>query len=264
MNSALYSCLVMHHRFSPAVHKFHYRHFMWWLDLDELPELARKRGLFSFNKFNLFSYYDRDHLKGESNELSTRENIAAFLKENNVEWDGGKIFLLTNLRSLGYLFNPVSFYYIYQQNGEALCSIAEVGNTYYEMKPYLITDFNSNSFDLRIKKNFYVSPFTQLDDEFDFRLQIPGEKLNIKIDDYRNGGRFFISTLTGEKQPLTNANILRSFFRFPLVTLRVIYLIHWQALKLWLKKIPFQAKAANPDLQTGVYRKHKSLKQNLS
>ena len=254
----------MHHRFSPQVHKFHYRLFMWCFDLDEVAQLAKTRRFLGYNKFNLFSFYDKDHLLGEHNTNTVKENIIIYLENNGIKYDGGKIYLLTHLRTLGYLFNPVSFYYCFNKDGLPLCSIAEVGNTYYEMKPFLVREFNGKTFDLRIKKHFYVSPFTQLDDEFDFKIAIPGEKLNVKIDDYRNGERFFISTLTGEQKPLTTANVVKSFIRFPMVTLQVIILIHWQALKLWLKKVPFQAKAANPQLQREVMRKHKSLHNEMS
>ncbi len=264
LNSALYKGLVMHHRFSPRVHKFHYRTFQWWIDLDEPKQLAKKHLFFGYNKFNLFSFYDKDHINGEQNNRTVKENIVTYLTENGVNWQGGKIFLLTNLRTFGYLFNPVSFYYCFDKQGAPFCAVAQVGNTYYEMKPFLLTDFNGKTFDLRIKKHFYVSPFTQLDDEFDFKLALPGEKLNIKIDDHRNGEKFFISTLSGERKAMTNRNILFSFLRFPFITLQVIFLIHWQALKLWLKKIPHQAKAANKHLQQDVLRKHKSLQEEIS
>ncbi len=237
---------------------------MWWLDLDELEQLNAKTKLVSYNRFNLFSFYDRDHLLGETNTKSNKENVISYLKANGVNWIGGKIFLLTNLRTLGYLFNPVSFYFCFNPDGSPLCSIAEVGNTYYELKPFLLTDFTTDQFNLRIKKHFYVSPFTNLDDEFDFQVAIPGEKLNIRIDDYHDNQRFFISTLTGNRKAMTFGSVLASFLRFPFITLRVIALIHWQAFKLWLKKIPFHAKAANPELQQQVMRKHKSIKTKIS
>lgn len=250
----------MHNRFTPVVHRFHYKLFMWWLDLDELEDVSQKNAFVSYNKFNLFSFYDRDHHKGETNTLTAKENVIAFLKENGHDWDGGKVYLLTNLRTLGYLFNPVSFYYFISADGTPKYAIAEVGNTYYEMKSYILPDFDGKMFELRIPKLFYVSPFTRLDDEFHFQLHVPGKKLNVRIDDFRDGERFFISTLTGDQSPLTSWSALKAFIRFPLVTLRVIILIHWQALKLWIKKVPYQAKADNKHLQKDVTRKHKSLR----
>ncbi len=254
----------MHNRFTPVSHKFHYKLFMWWLDLDEVPEMAKSNAFVSYNRFNLFSFYDKDHLLGETNTLTVKENVENYLKSQGHEWNGGKIYLLTHLRTLGYLFNPVSFYFGFDKEGKPAFSIAEVGNTYYEMKPFLLSNYNGKQYELRIPKFFYVSPFTQLDDEFDFKLEIPQEKLNIKIDDYRQGERFFMSTLTGAKEPLTSWSAFKAFMRFPMVTLQVIILIHWQALKLWIKKVPFYSKGANTDLQKDVRRKHKSLKEKLS
>ncbi len=254
----------MHNRFSPVPHRFHYNLFMWWIDLDEVDQLSKSNPFISHNRFNLFSFYDKDHIYGDTNKKSVRENIIKFLEDRGKTWDGEKIYLMTNLRTFGYLFNPVSFYYLMDKEGSPQYSIAEVGNTYYEMKAFLLENFDGKTFDLKIPKNFYVSPFTQLDDEFHFRLQVPGEKMNIKIDDYRKGEKFFISTLTGVRKPITSWSVVKAFLRFPMVTLQVIILIHWQALRLWLKKVPFHSKAANPELQQEVTRKHKSIAENLS
>ncbi len=264
MNSSLYHCLVMHHRFSPKVHKFHYRTFMWCFDLDELDELHQKSWFFSRNRFNLFSFWDKDHLlksgEKEVSKIKTETEVKAYLKINNIDLGEGKIYLITNLRTLGYLFNPVSFYYCFNEQNEPVAAIAEVGNTYYEMKTFMLGHFENDAFELRTKKHFYVSPFTKLDDEFDFKLKLPSNKLNIKIDDYREGEKFFISTLTGEQKALNNWSIIGAFIRFPFHTLQVIVLIHWQAFKLWVKKVPFHAKTANKDLQQDVMRKHKSIR----
>ncbi len=254
----------MHHRFSPKTHRFHYHTFMWWIDLDEPAELAKKNFFVGYNRFNLFSFNDKDHVGGESNTLTVKENVIAYLKEKGHDWPGGKIYLLTNLRMLGYLFNPVSFYYFISDDGRPAFCIAEVGNTYYEMKNFLLTDYDGSVFELRTPKHFYVSPFTKLDDEFHFRISVPGEQMNIKIDTYRGDDKFFISTLTGRRKPLTTWSAIKIFLRFPFLTLQIIFLIHWQALKLWIKKIPFESKAANKDLQREVNRKHKSLDENLS
>ena len=252
----------MHNRLEPKPHRFHYNVFMFYIDLDEIDILAKKFPMISRNKFNFFSFRDSEHLQlpAENPDKSkpTKEHIVAFLEQNNFHYSGQKIMLLTNLNILGYNFNPVSFYYIFNNN-EVECAIAEVSNTFREMKPYFFSKehFSENKFHLNTTKYFYVSPFIDHDTNFDFTLYIPGEKLNIKIDDYKNGKRFFISTLTGTKKPLTNANLLLYSIRFPLLTLRIITLIHWNALVLWLKKIPFHKKSANPDLQRDVYNQLK-------
>jgi len=125
------------------------------------------------------------------------------------------------------------------------------------MKPYFLGSDTQidGGFRLNTGKYFYVSPFIDMDTSFDFDLDIPGEKLQIRIDDYdKNGYRFFISTLNGKKVALTDARLLWYFISFPLITLKVISMIHWQAFKLWLKKIPFHKKNSQMDLQRGMYR----------
>lgn len=253
----------MHHRLEPKQHRFHYNIFMFYIDLDELELLSKKFWMLSHNKFNFFSFRDSEHLQlpieNPDKSKSTKEHIIAYLKLNNFNYTDQKIMLLTNLNILGYNFNPVSFYYVFNKDNSAECAIAEVSNTFREMKPYFLGKevFNDNTFHLNTTKYFYVSPFIEHDTNFDFNMAVPGDKLNIKIDDFKNEKRFFISTLTGIKKPLTHFNLAWYSFRFPFLTLRIITLIHWNALLLWLKKIPFHKKSEKPELQKDVYNKIK-------
>ena len=277
--SAIYSAKVMHHRLAPKKHSFWYNVYMFYIDLDELEILDKKLRWFSYNRFNLFSFRDKDHLQLEleaerlktkdershisylTSSISTKQQITAYLKSHNVEIGNGKIKLLTNLSVLGYNFNPVSFYFCFDENNLPLCAVAEISNTYHEMKMFFFgkDELDGNTFRQKTQKHFYVSPFIDLDDFFDFNLVIPTEKLEIKIDDYdKEGNRFFISTLKGYKKPLTNANMLRYFFAMPMIPLRVMWLIHWQAFKLWMKKIKYHPKAANQHLQKDVYKPYKT------
>ncbi len=215
----------------------------------------------SRNKFNLFNFRDKDHLQLPREQpdttKTTRQHISAYLLSQGVDIGKGRIMLLTNLCTLGYQFNPVSFYFCYNEQDEVACCVVEVCNTFREMKPYFISANarNGDHFHLNTTKYFYVSPFIDMDTRFDFNLEVPGDQLQIQIDDFKQDGtRFFISTLTGEKVTLTDARLLYYFFSFPLITLKVIGLIHWQALKLWLKKLPFHKKGANPHLQKDVFR----------
>jgi DUF1365 family protein len=151
----------------------------------------------------------------------------------------------------------VSFYFCYDEQDQPVCSVVEVCNTFLEMKPYFLgsNTLQGDRFKFNTTKYFYVSPFTEMDTNFDFDLELPGEKLKVRIDDYdKDGNRFFISTLNGEKRALTDAQLLQYFFSFPLITLKIIVSIHWQALKLWLKKIPFHKKSDGMPLQREVYR----------
>lgn len=252
----------MHNRLSPKTHRFHYNVFMFYVDLDELEMLRNKFFLFSHNKFNFFSFRDREHLQLPANEpdltKTTKEHIFDYLKQNSVSFLPHKIMLLTNMNILGYNFNPVSFYFCFDENDKPLYSIAEVGNTFGEMKPYLLTDINTtkNKFHLYTTKYFYVSPFMDHDNNFDFNLIVPDEKLNIRIDTFKETERIFISTLTGQKRSFTNLTLCWYAFRFPFLTVRIISLIHWNALLLWMKKLTFHKKGDKQNLQQGVLRKY--------
>jgi len=261
MNSCLYKARVMHNRLAPKVHRFHYDVFMFYLDLDEIDTLHKRIKFMSRNRFNLFNFRDRDHLQLPREKPDTskniKQNITDYLLANGVDIDKGRIMVLTNLCTLGYQFNPVSFYFCYDEQDRPVCSIVEVCNTFLEMKPYFLGNdvLQGDCFKLNTEKYFYVSPFIDIDTNFDFDLRIPGDRLQLKIDDYdKAGDRFFISTLSGERKPLTDSTLLLYFFSFPLITLKVITLIHWQALKLWLKKIPFHKKEDDLELQKEVYR----------
>ncbi|QQL50379.1 DUF1365 domain-containing protein [Mucilaginibacter ginkgonis] len=264
INSCLYKAKVMHHRLAPKKHSFHYNVFMFYLDLDEIDSLSKRLKLMSRNRFNLFNFRDKDHLQLPAGNPDTskqvREQIKNYLATQGVHIGNGRIMLLTNLATLGYQFNPVSFYFCYNEAGEPVCSVVEVCNTFREMKPYFLgSDTRTgNTFHLNTTKYFYVSPFIDMDTNFDFSLDVPDEKLNIRIDDFdKEGNRFFISTLNGNRTALTDARLLLYFLSFPLITLKVMAMIHWQALKLWIKKIPFHKKEAQKELQKGVYRAYK-------
>jgi DUF1365 family protein len=263
MNSCLYLATVMHNRLEPRPHRFHYRVFMFYIDLDEAQDLHKKYWMISHNRFNCFSFRDKEHLQlpaaAPDQSKTTKQHILDYLFQQGIDLSKGRIMLLTNLNVLGYNFNPVSFYFCYDDQENVVCCIAEISNTYREMKIFFMgpEQMADNGFHLHTKKYFYVSPFIDHDTHFDFNLAVPGEKLQMKIDDYKEGSRFFISTLTGNKKALSNTNLFRYFVLFPLITLKVITLIHWNALLLWLKKIPYHPKSANQDLQKDVYRKYK-------
>jgi DUF1365 family protein len=269
----------MHARFLPKPHRFVYRIFMIAVDLDELPALDRKLHLFSFNRPNLYSFREADFLptteflhnnSGDSPQTSPatkpaslKARVLAYLAARGVDLGpGGRIELVTLPRILGYLFNPVSFYFCYDRTGTCVASIAEVTNTFHEMKPFFLgpqTRGDSSAFHLRTPKNFYVSPYSDVDVDFDFNLRVPADKLSVQIDDYVGGNRTLTSSLAGPARPLTDATLAWFLFKYPLLTLRVITLIHWHALLLHLKKIPWFAKAARATDQRDLYRPHASL-----
>ncbi len=252
----------MHNRLKPKSHRFNYNVFMFYINLDEIDLLCSKHLMLSRNKFNFFSFRDKEHLQLPADKpdttKNTKQHIISYLANQGFKYSNQTIMLLTNLNILGYNFNPVSFYFVLNSLNEPECVIAEVGNTFGEIKPYLLDKscLQEDVFHLNTIKHFYVSPYIDHDTNFDFNLKVPLEKLNIRIDDFKNGERFFISTLTGIKKPLNNRTLLLYSIRFPLLTLRIITLIHWNALLLWLKKLPFHKKSENPELQKDVYRKY--------
>jgi len=304
MNSCLYECHVMHARFSPRAHRFLYRVFFFALDLDELPSLPARLLPFSLERFNAYSFRDADFFPvtapahhatpaperapappvGDipaSRPAPLKARVAAYAAAHGVDLTGGRIFLVTLPRVFGYLFNPVSFYFCFDRTGAPAAAIAEVTNTFREVKPYFLrpevpaptppaspeasrptgsaTTLAPTTFRLRVPKHFYVSPYSDVDVAFDFTLRLPGDHLSIQIDDYVGTERTLTSTLAGPRRELTSARLAWFSLKYPLITVRVIALIHWHALKLWLKRVPWFAKSARPADQRDLYRPHHSL-----
>ncbi|MFW6352988.1 MAG: DUF1365 domain-containing protein [Verrucomicrobiota bacterium] len=253
LKSCLYRCTVRHRRRAPREHAFATSIFQFLLDLDELDELARRSPLISRNRFNVYSFHDRDHLDGGSEAV--RPKAERLLRAHGIEEVPGRIRLLTSLRVFGYGFNPVSYFFVEDGAGAPLAIIAEVHNTFHERKAFVLTrkDFDGNWFAARHLKHFYISPFSDVDHELVLRFRFPGEKLNLHVSDAYPGERpFFHASLTGERRPLTSARLFAYSLRFPFVTLKVMALIHWHALLLWAKRVPFYRKSASIARQKGL------------
>ncbi len=274
----------MHARFAPKAHRFDYRIFLFALDLDELDMLHRKLRLFSHGWRNLYSFRDDDFLPthervfngrgrplgappgfavgpAEPPDQSLKSRVVGHLASHGIDLTGGRVILVTLPRILGYLFNPVSFYFCYDHRGAPLAALAEVTNTFKEMKPYMLGPETRRDgvFSLRVPKHFYVSPFSEVDVAFDFKLRTPGERLSVQIDDYVGAARTLTSTLTGPREPLTDGRLAWFTLKYPLLTLRIIGLIHWHAFQLWLKNVPWFAKSARGADQRDLYRPHASI-----
>ncbi len=258
--NALYECSVTHCRLKPKLHAFAYRVFMLSVDIDELPALARRIFGLSHNRFNWFSIDDRDHVDlGKPGGI--RGNLNAWLAGRGIACPGdARIRLLTFPRVLGYAFNPVSFYFIESAAGEPLAAVAEVGNTYREMKLYAMDHLAADGiWQQRVAKDFYVSPFSDPGDELDFSLGIPAEKWRVNIDDYAGGERVLLSAVRGERRELTSARLMFYTLKYPLLSLKIIGLIHWQAFLLWMRRVPFFRKSERLEAQLDVMRPHSSL-----
>ncbi len=290
MRSRLYECQVLHHRFTPKVHRFVYRIFLFAIDLDELPQLHRDLRLFSHERRNLFSFRDRDFFPTDTplhhptpassaqtpspsplaSRPSLKARLLAHLAAHGIDAPADtRVLLVTLPRVFGFLFNPVSFYYCTTADGRPLASIAEVTNTFRETKPYLLgpstlqPDTSTATFRLRTPKHFYVSPFSDVTLAFDFQLRLPTpEKLSIQIDDYDGPVRTLTSTLHGPARPLNDRTLAWFTLKYPLITLAIIARIHWHAFRLYWKKLPWYPKAARPADQRDLYHPHVSISKS--
>ena len=231
----LFECKVNHTRISPKKHAFNYRVFMVAFDLDKFPRIP----LLSRNRFNLFSIDDRDHIHSDPTK-STRENLLAWLQENGSEVPpDSRISLVTFPRVLGYSFNPVSFYYIHSNSGEFLTAVTEVTNTYREMKLFPLGEPSPEGISERtVAKDFYVSPFSDPNDSFRFRIGLPEEKWRVSINNLTEGKPTLLSSITGTRRELAASRLAWYALKYPFLSLGIIFGIHFQALLLFLKKTP--------------------------
>jgi len=255
MNASLYECDIMHRRLKPMQKRFDYRVFMLKVDLDQLPKVT----WLGLNRFNLFSLHDHDHIDlGHPGGI--KHNLFAWLTTQKIDFPSdARVELVTLPRVLGYSFNPVSFFYLSKPDGTPLFAVAEVVNTYREMKLYLVDNPQKNSWQRTVPKEFYVSPFSDVRDSFDFDLGLPDDQLAVRINNLSEGEVSLVSTIQGRARPLTASHLFWFAFKYPLLSLKVIVMIHWQALKLWFRNVPYFTKATRPESQTDVLRPHSSL-----
>ena len=253
MKAGIYECEVFHQRLKPRQRSFCYRVFMLDIDLEAIPGV----GLLGHNRFNLFSIDDRDHIDlGLPGGI--RPNLLEWLSRQHIELpEDVRIRLVTFPRVLGYGFNPVSFFFISDAEGRPLLSVAEVVNTYREMKLYPVTDAAvEGGWHRRMAKDFYVSPFSDPGDAFDFRIGQPGESWRVNIDDLDSEGKVLVSSIRGKARPLDMRGLLVCAIKYPLLSLKIIGLIHWHALLLWLRRVPYLRKSDRSEAQVDVLRPH--------
>lgn len=242
MHSAIFTGHVRHRRFTPVEHGFDYRLFMMYLDLAEIDRVFAKRWFWSASKPALARFRRRHHLGHP--ETSLEQSVRDLVREATGSEPDGPIRLLTHLQYFGYCFNPVSFYYCFNRQDTALETIvAEVNNTPWgECHCYVL----GPEMDLgkagtrRYKplKRMHVSPFMPMDVDYDWRFSQPGERLNVHMENYREGEKIFDATMRLERAEITTASLARSLCFYPFMTLKIIIAIHWQALRLWLKGSP--------------------------
>ncbi|GAB1234374.1 DUF1365 domain-containing protein [Ferrigenium sp. UT5] len=240
---------VHHTRLSPVRNRFNYGVYFLRLPLRELEARPAQSKLFSRNRFNLLSHYDKDHGDGEQPLLAWIEGV---LKAQGIHDADGEVWLQTFPRVLGYVFNPVSFWFCHRRDGELRAILCEVSNTFGERHCYLLDEGGpiANATELSAKKIFHVSPFCAVEGRYRFQFiknqRAAHEDTLARIDYHTAAGALLLTNISGSSRPLTDANIVRALLRYPLMTFMVIARIHWQALKLWIKRVPFYRKPAPP------------------
>ncbi len=255
LNSKIVTCDVRHTRYSPKLHKFRYPHMMFLLDLDELDLVQNNIKMFSHNGDAPYNFRDSDHLDEGTQPLKTR--VCRLLREHGFDEMPTQILLLCNPRIMGYVFNPISIYFCIRKNDEPMAIICEVCNTFFERKAFVIDTSKFAPGEPIVHeqvKNFYISPFCRPDDILRFELQMPSETFQASATTFRGGEKIMYAGMTGTSIPLTNENLSRCALRYPLSTMAAISRIHYQAMLLYLKKIPFFTKEEFPDKQTNLWR----------
>ena len=238
MTSSIYNGTVIHKRFKPKIHYFKYRVFSLLIDLSELEYLSEKIKFFSHNKFNLVSFYEKDH--GNRDGSSLVSWVKKNLKDNNINSEDVKIKLLCYPRILGYVFNPLSVFYIYNIDEKLICILYEVKNTFGEQHTYIFkVDNNQNLYQHSCLKKFHVSPFIEMNCKYFFRLLKPGEKISVIIDQYQTDEKILYASQDGQRVDFNTKELIKSYLKHPLMTFKIILAIHFEAFKLWLKGIKF-------------------------
>jgi len=239
MNSCLYHGQVRHSRYLPREHSFRYRLFQFYLDLDEIDAVLDRLWLCSSKRPALVRFKRSDHL-GDS-DMSLKRAVQRKVVELGGPEINGRICLLTNLRYWGIGFNPVSFYFCHDAQGQLLAVLAEVNNTPWGEQHCYLIPVNKDEAVIRHRqtKEFHVSPFMDLDMDYRWTLTHPQKRVLVHIENQRDNERLFDATLIMKREPLTGKNLLRLLARFPVVTLKIVSAIYYEALRLWLKKIPF-------------------------
>ena len=239
-SSKIYIGKVIHKRFKPKEHYFKYNVFSLLIDLNELEEINKYINFFSYNKFNIISFYDKDH--GDRDGSSIKLWVKKNLRNIGIMTEDISIKLLCYPRIFGYVFNPLSTYFIYNKHSELISIFYEVKNTFGEQHTYIFKAQDEKTVQNKCKKKFYVSPFIEMDCEYHFKTLNPREQLSVVINQNDKDGKLLFASQDGISQDFNNKNLILSYLTHPLMTFKIIGAIHYEAFKLWAKRIKLIAK----------------------
>ena len=232
MKSCIYNGGVTHTRFKPIKHHLKYKTFSLFLDLEEIEKLDKENIIFSFNKINIFSFYNKDH--GERDGKSLKEWVLKNLKKFNIHQNITQIKLLCYPRIFGYVFNPLSIFYCSEGNNLKVI-FYEVKNVFNEQHTYVFKIKNNENIEQKCKKKFYVSPFMDMETYYNFKLINPKEKLSVFIKQTDEKETILTATQTGDKKEFSFNQLMLNFFKYPLMTIKIMTSIHYEAFLLWKK-----------------------------
>jgi DUF1365 family protein len=246
--SALYPGIVTHQRMRPKRHRLSYRVFWLLLDLAEIDAVSASSRIFSRNRFNLLSFFDRDY--GDGSGAPLREQVESKLAEAGVTLDGGAIRLLTMPRMLGYVLNPLSIYYCHKPDGALAAVIYEVTSTFKLRYSYVVAVEPEAGARGEIRQSrakvFYVSPFMDLKMRYDFRGRTPDARLSLAVEGVDDQGPLIQAVMAAKRVELSDRALLSAWLSHPLMTVKVIVGIHWEAVKLLIKGVPMTKQPAPP------------------